>query len=366
MTNTTYKKWYWIHKWSSLICTLFLFLLCLTGLPLIFHHEIDEALGNHIDVPEMSINTPAADLDKIVMATKTHRPNDVIQYIIWENDEPNVAQLIVAEQANTHPDKSHTVLVDNRNANILGMPAFTNSVIFILLKLHTDLFLGLAGKLFLGGMGFLFVISIISGVVVYGPQMRKLKFGTVRQDKTSKVKWLDRHNLMGISILAWTLVVGGTGFITSLADLAVQEWRENQLNSMVAAYQNQPALKTLASVEQARRVALETLPEKQPSFIAFPGTNFSSPHHYTFFMAGTSKLSSYLLTPVLIDGQTAEYKDKQELPWYFTLILTAKPLHFGDYAGLPLKIIWALLDIITLVILGSGLYLWWIKRKVKT
>ena len=34
-----------VHTWSSLISTLFLLLLCITGLPLIFHHEIDELLG---------------------------------------------------------------------------------------------------------------------------------------------------------------------------------------------------------------------------------------------------------------------------------------------------------------------------------
>jgi uncharacterized iron-regulated membrane protein len=33
-------------------------------------------------------------------------------------------------------------------------------------------------------------------------------------------------------------------------------------------------------------------------------------------------------------------------------------LHFGDYGGMPLKIIWALLDLVTLMVLGSGLYLW--------
>ena len=40
------------------------------------------------------------------------------------------------------------------------------------------------------------------------------------------------------------------------------------------------------------------------------------------------------------------------------LLLASQPLHFGDYGGLALKILWALLDIATIVILGSGLYLW--------
>ena len=39
------RFWVWAHKWSSLICTAFLLVLCVTGLPLIFRGEIDHALG---------------------------------------------------------------------------------------------------------------------------------------------------------------------------------------------------------------------------------------------------------------------------------------------------------------------------------
>ena len=45
-------------------------------------------------------------------------------------------------------------------------------------------------------------------------------------------------------------------------------------------------------------------------------------------------------------------------PWYVTALQLSEPLHFGDYGGLPLKVLWALLDILTIVVLGSGLYLW--------
>ena len=36
----------------------------------------------------------------------------------------------------------------------------------------------------------------------------------------------------------------------------------------------------------------------------------------------------------------------------------SQPLHFGDYGGMPMQILWALLDIATIIVLGSGLYLW--------
>ena len=54
--------------------------------------------------------------------------------------------------------------------------------------------------------------------------------------------------------------------------------------------------------------------------------------------------------------------DSRELPWYVATLLISQPLHFGDYGGMPLKIIWAILDIITIAVLITGLYLW-LRRK---
>jgi uncharacterized iron-regulated membrane protein len=39
------------------------------------------------------------------------------------------------------------------------------------------------------------------------------------------------------------------------------------------------------------------------------------------------------------------------------MLFLAQPLHFGDYGGLPLKILWALFDLATIAVLSSGLYL---------
>ena len=52
MTVTTFKNWYLIHKWTSLVCTIFLLLLCLTGLPLIFREELAVWLGEAVEALE--------------------------------------------------------------------------------------------------------------------------------------------------------------------------------------------------------------------------------------------------------------------------------------------------------------------------
>jgi uncharacterized iron-regulated membrane protein len=75
-------------------------------------------------------------------------------------------------------------------------------------------------------------------------------------------------------------------------------------------------------------------------------------------MRGDQPLTSRLLKPVLLDGASGEVTDTRELPLYLKALFVSQPLHFGDYAGMPLKIIWAILDVITIIVLGSGLYLW--------
>ena len=102
------------------------------------------------------------------------------------------------------------------------------------------------------------------------------------------------------------------------------------------------------------------------AFIAFPGTPFSSSHHFAAFMRGDTPLTSRTLKPILLDGGTAEVADTRELPIYLKALFISQPLHFGDYGGLPLKIVWALLDLLTMVVITSGLYLWSVKwRKTR-
>ena len=73
-------------------------------------------------------------------------------------------------------------------------------------------------------------------------------------------------------------------------------------------------------------------------------------------------LTARLHRPVLVDARTHQVTAAPEAAWYMAALQLSQPLHFGDYGGLPLKILWALLDVATIVVLGSGLYLWLRRR----
>jgi len=74
MKSTTIRRWSLIHTWASLICTVFLLLLALTGLPLIFHHEIDHLLGDAPQLRELPADTPRLDLQQLVKAPRLTAP----------------------------------------------------------------------------------------------------------------------------------------------------------------------------------------------------------------------------------------------------------------------------------------------------
>ncbi|AVX25823.1 PepSY-associated TM helix [Pseudomonas syringae pv. atrofaciens] len=363
MKSQTVRRWSIVHTWSSLICTLFLLMLAVTGLPLIFHHEIDHLLGDAPHYKEMPADTPRVDLEQLARAAEAHRPGEVMQYFGWDDEDPNGVMAITAATAGTEPNLSHTFALDARTGEALEMPSANGGFMMVMLRLHVDLYANLPGKLLLAFMGLLFVVAIVSGTVLYAPFMRKLEFGQVRVNKSRRTRWLDLHNLIGVVTLTWALVVGVTGVISACADLLIASWRNDALATMIAPYKDAPPLSQRAPATRLLEIAESAAPGMQADFIAFPGTRFSSEHHYAVFLKGNTHLTAHLATPVLIDARTLQVTAVVERPWYMDALGMSQPLHFGDYGGMPMKILWAVLDVLTIIVLGSGVYLWWVRRR---
>lgn len=362
MKASAVRKWSWVHKWSSLICTLFLLMICITGLPLIFHHELDDLFYEEVKASPIGADAGPANLDVVEGNAQAKVPGEFIQFLLWSKDEPETLVASVAKTPDADFTKNRNLRMDATTGKFLDEPDEKSRVTYFLFKLHTDMFLGLPGKLFLGAMGLMFIVAIVSGVVVYGPAMRKLKFGTVRRERSRLAKWLDVHNLLGAVTILWVLVVGSTGVLNTWADLLIKAWQYGQLAEMVGQHNDRPRPAKLASVDAAVATARAKLPHMTPSFVAYPGSLFSSKSHYAIFMRGNEPVTSRLLKPVLIDAFDGSFADSRDMPWYVLTLLLSQPLHFGDYGGMPFKIVWAVLDLFTIVVLITGLYLW-IRRR---
>ena len=363
------KRWFWLHKWSSLICTLFLLEICITGLPLIFADEIDGWLNPTV-YEKVASDSAAAKLNNMVSVAHQRYPLEVISSLYIDDEEPQVL-LYMQPSFASKPDEGHSLQFDSRTGKLLkDDPPFSQqpeTFIGLMFSLHTDLFMELPGELFLGLMGLLFIVAIVSGLALYGPFMKKLPFGSVRYEKARRLKWLDLHNLLGIVLGVWMFVVGVTGVINELATPLFNLWQNETAEKILKPYAGTsvPQQSELTSLDAAFDTTRKILPNMTIVSAVYPGSQFGTPYHYLLWAKGNTPFTSKLFSPVLIDARTGGLTTVVEMPAYLRALEVSRPLHFGDYGGTPLKIIWAVFDVGAIAVLISGIYLWFARRKSK-
>ncbi len=358
----TVLTWYRIHKWSSLICTVVILMACVTGLPLIFVDELNQLLQPHVKPASFPANAPMANIDPMIGEAQRRFPSLHPFAMWWDDDEPRIFVSMSAIPNPTNNDTRLTVF-DAHTGQVLELPKPGVNFMGYVLNLHRVLFLGTTGDFLMAVMGTSFVVSLISGVLVYGPFMRRLDFGTYRRDKPPRTRWFDLHNLLGIVTIAWTLIVGATGIMNTLSDQLLGIWRAQAMPQILAPYRGKPMPTHYGSVDAAVKKVATALPWAEQASILFPNPILGSPRHYIIWNQGKSPITSRLATPALVDVETGKVTLTNGMPWYLRTLEVSRPLHFGDYGGMPLKIIWALFDVALIVVLLSGVYLWLSRRK---
>ncbi len=366
------RFWDAIHTWSSLVCTVFMLVVCVTGLPLVFSDEIAALNGDAFHQADKPAGTARASTDAVAASAQAQVPGKVPLYLFREDDEPDLWYVKLDTQVDTDERDAVLVAIDARDASVLGIPEFGKGFMGLVYRLHVDLFADLPGKLFLGLMGLLMLVAIVSGLVLYPSYMRKLEFGTVRHERGGRIRWLDLHNLLGIVTLCWALVVGATGVVNTWADLIPKAWQQEQMPRLAAGdaslvMRGDAAAATAARADGPAQFALMQALKAEPAMklemMAWPGTLLSTREHFAVILRGDTPLTSRLRQALLVNPDTGDVLRAGERPWYVTLFQLSQPLHYGDYGAMPLKFLWAALDVLTIVVLGSGLYLWFARRR---
>ncbi len=114
-SRASLRRWGWVHKWSSIVCTVFMLLLCVTGLPLIFHHEIDDLLHEEVKAATVPEGTPLADLDRVVANGLAAVPGQVAHFYQLTKIPP---VMLARQVMDADPSTNRFVRVDAHTARI--------------------------------------------------------------------------------------------------------------------------------------------------------------------------------------------------------------------------------------------------------
>ncbi len=365
------SRWFrinlWLHRWTSLIATLPFLILCLTGTVLIFHEEVDYLLGV---VPEAKSRgfDASLPLSESVAAVKAAYPDERIMSVGIDPDHhPGVLLVVTAPKLEPGFQAAELRFTDIATGELIGDPEQGITLTGFLLELHAEWFLGPWGELVGALIALLVLVSLLSGMVVYAPYVKRVAFGVLRKGKGARLLQLDLHNFIGAMVLGWALVVTVTGLLLGFNNLAIGVWQITGLSDFRAeadAMMPVDALEPPVNLDKVFEVATATAkPGWQVSSVVFPATEFSSPRHYTVLLVGSEGLEERMFSVAFVDAATGEVPVALDLPLYLKAITLSQPLHFGDYGGLPLKILWTLCTWLTLFITANGAWLWWNRRR---
>ncbi|HSC88575.1 MAG TPA: PepSY-associated TM helix domain-containing protein [Polyangiaceae bacterium] len=370
LPDSTNTRWFrlnlWLHRWAGLLATLPFLVLCITGSLLVFHEEIDHALGV---LPEgSSSGGPELPLSDVVSRVLAEHPGErVLSLGIDSQEHEGVLAVVTGPREAIDFEKAQLRYADLTT----GAPASGNpneSFTRFLLELHAQWFLGPIGELLGALIALLVLVALFSGVVVYAPYVRKFAFGLLRRGKSPRLVQLDLHNFLGAITLGWALVVTSTGFLLGFGSVLIGLWQVTALGELRARTAHDEAVQLehlTVGPDRAREVASAAVPGWRVTSIIYPFTNYSTQRHYTVLLAGQEGAEERLLRVAIVDAKTGALSSAPPVPSYIQAVALSEPLHFGDYGGLPLKILWTLCTWLTLFITGNGAWLWWDRRRLK-
>lgn len=363
MTPRWIRRLHALHRWAGLVITANVLVLVVTGLVLVFRHEIDDRLG----VPEPPAEAPGtapASMATIVAKARAAFPGEEVRIISRDAESPRrlFVSLYPPSGARTL-EGCRSVAADATTGDLLPGGALDDTFTGWILRLHAQLFLGTRGALLLGVVGLAFVALLVTGALLYGPFAKGRPFGARRAGWRPGLR--DVHKLIGACTWAWNVVVGATGVLLSVVSLLLRLWSGTELAAMTHDYQGRGVPSSIVSPDTALGAAARGAADRRLALMVVPGTQLSGDHHYAFFMRGTSGIEARLFDIVLVDASTGRVTHRRRLPWYLRAALVSEPLHFGDYGGLPLKILWATFALGTLGLTASGFVSFWARRRGK-
>jgi len=371
MNATAPARWFranlWLHRWASLIATLPFLILCLSGTVLIFHEEIDAALGV-VPVSTHAADAPQRPASESVANVLAAYPDERVMSVgVDPEHHPGVLLVLTAPQGAQGFAEAKMRFADLVSARPVGDPDPGTTLTGFLLELHAQWFLGPWGELIGALIALLVLLSLLSGLVVYAPYVRRIAFGLLRRGRDARLLQLDLHNFLGAVVLGWGLVVTATGLLLGFNSLAIGIWQLTALGGLRAEAARMEAVDPQQPPADIDRVHAAALAAAPPGWrlqsVIYPGTEFSTPRHYTVLLSGSQGVDERLFGVVLVDAKTGAVALVPEVPLYLKAIALSQPLHFGDYGGLPLKLLWTACTWLTLFITTNGAWLWWDRRR---
>jgi uncharacterized iron-regulated membrane protein len=352
------RRQLWLPRWAGLILSLNVLVFAVTGLILIFHEEIESALEQA--APQRPLGQPLS-LAQAIAIAKGKLPSADAVFVSRDLAHPHLVFVGLGEGSRKLED-TRAIKVDLTTGSIDDRN-FDDTFIGVVYHLHAQLMAGPLGDLLVGAVGLLLLLVLITGAMIYGPMMKRFVFGTLRRDRHSRNLFADLHKLVGVSVFGWLSLVVTTGILLSLGSILFQAYSQNELRALAQVDVTQRLIEGTPVVDAAVAAAEKGSRGREWTLAILPGSDLSSVRHFSILLSGASGVQRRLPRISLVDAANPSSVTYHDFPLYLQALLLSQPLHFGDYGGLPLKLLWALFTLALIGLSATGVYTFFSGRK---
>ncbi|MEN5305263.1 PepSY domain-containing protein [Pseudomonas sp. TWI628] len=359
--KSTSKLWFLVHSWLALPIWFFVLIVCFTGMLAVVSQEIVWLANPDVRASKPDDNAERLTFQQVLDALHQAEPDMAVNSL----SQPDGSHFALTAQVTYADGSSPMLYVNPYTGAIQGkMPdfnfeAFTRALHGWWLVPFTHGFSW--GWYMVSLLGLPMLASLVTGLVVY-KKFWKGFFKPVRTGHGARIFWGDLHRLAGVWSIWFIAVIA----ITSIWFLIRAILSDNQIT-----ISSEPVVPVIAreqvpqtvdgspapriDLDEAARIAGLAIPNLDITSISLPATAYS---HIEMGGRGWYPLmfQSASVNPYTrqVDSQFL-LSDRSALEF---VTESMRPLHTGDFGGLPIKLIWFFFGLILTLMVFSGLLIW--------
>lgn len=391
MQRDTIRKYYIVHSWVGVVTGILLFIVSLTGALSVFGHP-ELKIWSHPEI-RGDINHDFTSIDYLVRQHAERVDPSYLEHVrITLPGDSSATKLYVGFEKDVELENGgheHHVTVFSHHPKTLDLEStftgnsrdwfaqFPGDMAQFMTTFHADLHLGNPlGLVLTGLLGLTLFASVVTGVLIHRKILKDLF--SFRPFRSLHLLFTDTHKVLGIWGLLFHGVIGFTGaflglvlvlLVPAAAFVSFAGDQEKLVETFLP--ETEPALTGAPAEPQIGRV-LTDFTREHPGLTIRDSTIYGwgdSGAVIAISTSGGNTLSAFVTHELnAVTGEPlAEYSTFGRHDSVTGTLLDAMyPLHFGDFGGLLVKIIWSLLGVGTALVAVTGMMIWIERRAYGT
>jgi uncharacterized iron-regulated membrane protein len=355
------QKVFNLHSWFGICAGASMILIGLTGSLLVFSEELDDSIYKEYAV--VSPTSAPQSFDALISDLRVQYP------------DAKILRLTKSHSA----DKAYTAILQIGNerlytyqnqytGKVTGKIEVHSRLTNWLLRLHFTLLARPFGDALVAIVGFLFIALSLTGLWIQRKSLFSVYTKAIRWKAGAKVASHDLHLLMGSMSVVFCFVLAVSGFYMMLYTLDLEWWQKQFAARKVPQekrVETKPFVLTL-SVDSLMNVSKTLISDFEPRSAILPQNDKASIRVLGYATSANpfyNGFSSYV--NFNSDGSVLKVHDIRHASLSERAEMMLKELHFGQFGGIWIKVIYCLGGFTPAILSITGFVLWWKRRRKK-